>query len=1434
MTLSWAYIDSNGTSSAGGPHKSVQYRTYDVFSGSSDFTLTTGSSGGSGTVLALKGKLSGSYGLNVGGLIDFSSNVATSGTLEVDKSVFVSGALNVTGAITSKGVTTTGAFRSDGSLLVSGALNVTGTTTLASDLIVNESAFISGALNVTGTITATHGYFTELDVTNINSVTVTETTLEVVDKLILVASGTTSANAAGGGMQIGGTSSGPPGDEARFVWGHAESAMSLNKALNVTGNVHTSGSAQIYGGLLLSGALNVTGAASLAADVIIGESAFVSGALNVTGAVTAKAVNSTGSILSDGSLLLSGALNVTGAASMAADVIIGESLFISGALNVTGAATATALISTTAMSGAGGISGQSLTVQQNVTGAAAVQAQTLAIQAGMTITGSSVHHGAFSVTNKISGSGFTSNETGINVSKNADISGTLLVQKAGFISGALNVSGNVTSNGLVINTAAAASTIAGIQADSLTSGKAFNITSNSDDTSSRTLMQITNDASEAVGTRALYVVNDAIASSIGQTVLIETTAADTNPLLELRTSNVATDKPPILAFHRTDSDTEADDMSLGTVTFRGKDSGDAETDYVKIEAIASDITNNDEGGKLTIKALAGGTAGTAGLKNLLSVGGEDVANSTACEVVVNDDSVDCDFRVESDGNPNMLFVDAGNDKVGIGTESPARKFHVSGSISDASLLVESDSKVIELLPGNGPSIRFGTTVADTDYYMSVGAFGGYNQISLQHGYTDFQISGTMGGIGYYFDQPGGNVGIGTQFPSASLHVSSSGDGALLQVDGDTQSGSASPSPAALLVVTGSGPGSAQNTAALSGGVGIGTSTPTQVLEVFPDKDVAAIIGRAFVGYNGFNSDAATFGHRDLQGSAYALYQSAAGLTILNGASGQDMYFRINNSTKATLDSNGQFGIGTASPQSLLHVSSSTESLAGEKLFEVDGKALGSVLFATGSGRVGIRTNTPTAPLSVVGTISSSAGLMIAGPASFSGDLELSGAAFVSGALNVTGAATVTSLISLTAMSGAGGASAQTLTTDGQISGSAGLSVVGGIVGDSNIDMSGTLLVQKAGFVSGALNVSGALTSKGILLADGGAAATPASGYGAIYVTSDVLYFKTDGGSATNLLAGGGGGGAVANYNNNGNNRILTSVDSDTINGEANLLFDGSTLSSSVGGIFVGGLIISNNIDMTGTLLVQKAAFVSGALNVSGAATATSLLSLTAMSGAGGLSAQTLTTDGQISGAAGLSVVGGIVCDSSIDLTGTLLVQKAAFVSGALNVSGTITADSFSISTAMSGAGGLSAQSLTVQQNVTGSAAVQAQTLAIQAGMTVTGSSLVHGTFNAQKAQSAAVTATSVDIDVGDNHFFIIFEGTSAATASLPAVSGKTGRMYHFANMSNNDSHLVIDGDNDELVNHGLGYTMTHGGATVGLICDGAQWVLFTAYEAQEE
>ena len=45
------------------------------------------------------------------------------------------------------------------------------------------------------------------------------------------------------------------------------------------------------------------------------------------------------------------------------------------------------------------------------------------------------------------------------------------------------------------------------------------------------------------------------------------------------------------------------------------------------------------------------------------------------------------------------------------------------------------------------------------------------------------------------------------------------------------------------------------------------------------------------------------------------------------------------------------------------------------------------------------------------------------------------------------------------------------------------------------------------------------------------------------------------------VTGGGGGGAVATYTNAGNDRVITSVNADTINGEANLTFNGTSLTS---------------------------------------------------------------------------------------------------------------------------------------------------------------------------------------------------------------------------------------------------------------------------------
>jgi len=52
--------------------------------------------------------------------------------------------------------------------------------------------------------------------------------------------------------------------------------------------------------------------------------------------------------------------------------------------------------------------------------------------------------------------------------------------------------------------------------------------------------------------------------------------------------------------------------------------------------------------------------------------------------IFNEGGLDCDFRVESNNNANMLFIDGNSDRVGIGTSSPTQKLDVSGTVKATS------------------------------------------------------------------------------------------------------------------------------------------------------------------------------------------------------------------------------------------------------------------------------------------------------------------------------------------------------------------------------------------------------------------------------------------------------------------------------------------------------------------------------------------------------------------------------------------------------------------------------------------------------------------------------------------------------------------------------------------------------------------------------
>ena len=99
------------------------------------------------------------------------------------------------------------------------------------------------------------------------------------------------------------------------------------------------------------------------------------------------------------------------------------------------------------------------------------------------------------------------------------------------------------------------------------------------------------------------------------------------------------------------------------------------------------------------------------------------------EVVINEDSDDLDFRVESNGNANMLMVDASTDRIGIGIASPGVQFaNIAGTgtnigagginwnNSEASKYVAQFRNGAD--PGWGISVKLGMSAPDaTDKYI---------------------------------------------------------------------------------------------------------------------------------------------------------------------------------------------------------------------------------------------------------------------------------------------------------------------------------------------------------------------------------------------------------------------------------------------------------------------------------------------------------------------------------------------------------------------------------------------------------------------------------------------------------------------------------------------------------------------------------------------
>jgi hypothetical protein len=87
------------------------------------------------------------------------------------------------------------------------------------------------------------------------------------------------------------------------------------------------------------------------------------------------------------------------------------------------------------------------------------------------------------------------------------------------------------------------------------------------------------------------------------------------------------------------------------------------------------------------------------------------------EFVINNTSTDLDFRVESDNNTHMLFVDAGNDRIGINESSPDAFLDISGNGETTSKMFEISTSGV----AGGPTATF---------------YGGHVQVQANNSATD--------------------------------------------------------------------------------------------------------------------------------------------------------------------------------------------------------------------------------------------------------------------------------------------------------------------------------------------------------------------------------------------------------------------------------------------------------------------------------------------------------------------------------------------------------------------------------------------------------------------------------------------------------------------------------------------------------------------------
>jgi len=216
--------------------------------------------------------------------------------------------------------------------------------------------------------------------------------------------------------------------------------------------------------------------------------------------------------------------------------------------------------------------------------------------------------------------------------------------------------------------------------------------------------------------------NDAVnvggTTSAGGKLNVET-SDDSDSIVMVCTATNASEGP-VLKFKRDNNSGDNGDAT-GSIKFQAENDANQQTVYFELQSATIDVADGSEDGRLVFQKMLGGSA-------------VNVLDFLETETVFNEDSNDQDFRVESNGNANMIFVDGGNNHVNIGTATDlGGTLNVNGPI----LMAESDTLLLRIT-SSGSDVKFQNRVADKD--ISFEGIDGSSAITALH--LDMATAGT--------------------------------------------------------------------------------------------------------------------------------------------------------------------------------------------------------------------------------------------------------------------------------------------------------------------------------------------------------------------------------------------------------------------------------------------------------------------------------------------------------------------------------------------------------------------------------------------------------------------------------------------------------------------------------------------------------------------